>query len=85
MGASTLAALNVPTEKIDEISTLVNSFREVNHNYLRENAFNLWFVVTAATEGKLQEILSEIQRRSECELLDLPMVKSYHIDLAFQI
>lgn len=85
MGASTLAALKVPNERVDEVAEFVNSFEEVNHNYLRENEFNMWFVVTAADEVLLEETLCSLTEKSGCELLNLPMVKSHHIDLAFKI
>ncbi len=84
-GASTLAALKVPLEKIDEVAELVNSFKEVNHNYLREHSYNLWFVVTAKTQARVDEVLSELKAKSACDLLNLPMVKSHHINLAFDL
>jgi len=85
MGASTLAALKVPPARIDEVAEFVNSFEEVNHNYLRENEFNMWFVVTAASENLLEKVLTRLTQESGCELLNLPMLKSHHIDLAFKI
>lgn len=84
-GASTLAALKVPLEKIDEVAELVNSFKEVNHNYLRDHRYNLWFVVTAKTQERVDEVLAELKQTSACDLLNLPMVKSHHINLAFDL
>ena len=53
LGASTLAAMAVPPERLAEVAALVNSFAEVNHNYEREHAFNLWFVLTAPDQSGL--------------------------------
>jgi DNA-binding Lrp family transcriptional regulator len=53
VGASTLAAMAVPEERIEEVAQLVNGYREVNHNYERDHRFNLWFVLTAADEERL--------------------------------
>ena len=51
IGASTLAAMAVPEERLDEVAAIVNSFAAVNHNYEREHRFNLWFVATAASDA----------------------------------
>ena len=44
-GASTLAALRVPPGRLAEVARTVSAYSEVNHNYQREHAYNLWFVV----------------------------------------
>ncbi len=85
VGASTLAAMAVPPERLESVAALVNSFREVNHNYERLHPFNLWFVLTASDETRIQEILQEIQQRTGLPVLDLPMIESYHIDLGFPL
>ncbi|MCW8878430.1 MAG: Lrp/AsnC family transcriptional regulator [Kangiellaceae bacterium] len=85
VGESSLAALKVPSQKLTQVSDMVSQFEEVNHNYLREHEYNLWFVVTAANQEKLEQVLSEIEATSKCALLVLPMLKDYYIDLAFEL
>jgi siroheme decarboxylase len=85
IGASTLAALAVPEEKLDEVAQMVNSYPEVNHNYQREHHFNLWFVAAAPNEVALQRTLKEIEERSGCKVLFLPLLEEYHIDLGFDM
>ena len=46
-GASTLAALAVPEGRIEEVAAMVGAEPGVNHSYLREADWNLWFVATA--------------------------------------
>ncbi|WNC72631.1 Lrp/AsnC family transcriptional regulator [Thalassotalea psychrophila] len=84
-GASTLAALAVPEDQIDEIAKLVNQFTQVNHNYAREHSYNLWFVATAANEDALKQCLTHIHRETGFKPLILPMEQAYHIDLGFNI
>jgi siroheme decarboxylase len=84
-GASTLAALSVTDESLDRVAHLVNQFSGVNHNYVREHYYNLWFVVTAPSSDILQQTLSAIEVATQCEVLILPMERSFHIDLAFTI
>ncbi len=85
VGASTLAAMSVPPERLDAVAALVSSFPEVNHNYEREHEINLWFVATATDRERLAEVLSEIGRRTDLEVLDLPMVEDYFINLGFPL
>ena len=85
VGASTLAAMAVPPERLAEVATLVNGFPEVNHNYEREHDFNLWFVLTAPDRTRLEWVLEEIGRRAGLPVLDLPMLAEYHIDLGFPL
>lgn len=85
MGASTLAAAAVPPERLEEVAELVNGYTEVNHNYEREHRFNLWFVATAPDEEKLAAVLADIERRTGLQVLDLPMIEDYHIDLGFPL
>ena len=85
VGASTLAAMAVPPERLAEVAALVKTFPEVNHNYEREHDFNLWFVLTAPDRTHLERILDEIGRRAGLPVLDLPMLAEYHIDLGFPL
>jgi DNA-binding Lrp family transcriptional regulator len=85
MGASTLAALKVEADRIDEVADYVNQFPSVNHNYLREHEYNLWFVVTSADQTQLSLTLEKIKQETGCDLLNLPMEKSYFINLAFSL
>jgi len=85
IGASTLAAMAVPPEHLDEVAQLVNTYIEVNHNYERQHRFNLWFVVTASDEARVQAVLSEINCHTGYEVLNLPLLEDFHIDLGFDL
>jgi siroheme decarboxylase len=85
VGASTLAAMAVPADRLDEVAALVSAYDEVNHNYERSHRYNLWFVVTAANAERVQAVLAGIARRSGCAVLDLPLLEAFHIDLGFPL
>lgn len=85
LGASLLAAMAVPAERLLEVAELVSGYPEVNHNYEREHHFNLWFVLTADSTDRIEEVLEEIERRSGLPVMALPMVESYHADLGFDL
>lgn len=84
-GASTLVAMAVPAERLDDIAAFISRFDEVNHNYAREHAFNLWFVVTAADHAHLKTVLATIEAACGMPMLNLPMEQAYHIDLGFKL
>lgn len=86
VGTSMLAALQVPTARVEAVATLVNGYVEVNHNYLRDHVVNLWFVATAPNAWRLEAVLDDIERRARCgPLLRCPLVEEYRIDLGFDL
>ena len=85
LGVSTLATLAVPPTRMDAVARLVNDYPEVNHNYQREHDFNLWFVLTAASRARLQAVLAEIEAKAGLQVLDLPLLEEFHIDLGFDL
>jgi DNA-binding Lrp family transcriptional regulator len=85
VGVSTLAAMSVPVQRMQEVADIVNACSQVNHNYEREHAFNMWFVVTAASRLELQATLRLIEARTGLAIMSLPMVEDYHIDLGFPL
>jgi DNA-binding Lrp family transcriptional regulator len=85
VGASTLAAMAVPPERLEAVAALVSSRREVNHNYEREHRYNLWFVAGAPDERRLAATLEWIAETARLPVLALPLVEEYHVDLAFPL
>lgn len=84
-GASTLVALAVPEARLESVAALINSYPEVNHNYLREHRYNLWFVVTGPDQAHVEALLARIEAETGLTPLDLPMRAAYRIDLGFPI
>lgn len=84
-GASTLAAMAVPADRLDEVAALVSEYDEVNHNYEREHDINLWFVVCAPTAARVDEVLHDIGSRTGLDVMNLPLEQAFHIDLGFPL
>lgn len=86
IGASALVALAVPPDRLERVASLVSSYREVNHNYEREDQYNLWFVVAAERDDVLHRVIHQIEAGSGCgPALMLPLVDEYRIDLGFDL
>ena len=76
-GASLLAAMAVPPDAVEAVAHAVNRFPEVNHNYEREHRYNLWFVVTAGSPGRLQATLSAMAKTAGYPVTALSMLKEF--------
>lgn len=85
VGASTLAAMAVPHERLEEVAAVVSARHGVNHNYEREHHFNLWFVATAPDEDALAALLDEIGAAAGYPPIALPLLEEFHIDLGFDL
>jgi len=84
-GTNTLAAAKVSENQIEQAAKIINKYAEVSHNYLRNEDYNIWFTVSAPTQERLDQILSEIQTDLECPLLNLPTVKQFKIQVNFHV
>lgn len=84
-GASTLAAMAVPEDRIEEVAALVSAEPGVNHSYLREDLWNLWFVATAPDAAALAASLERIRAASGLQVLDLRLRRAFNIDLGFRL
>lgn len=84
-GASTLAALAIPDDRVEEVAAIVGAESGVNHSYLREDAFNLWFVATAPDQAALGALLTRIGENSGLTVLSLPLIEAFNIDLGFRL
>ncbi|MBE9557123.1 MAG: AsnC family transcriptional regulator [Proteobacteria bacterium] len=80
-GAFTLAAMAVPENRFDEVAEIVNAFPEVAHNYQREHALNMWFVVGVERPERIAEILSQIKEQTGLEVLNMPKEEEYFLEL----
>jgi len=85
IAASTLAAIAIPDDRIEEVAAIVGAEEGVNHSYLREHKWNLWFVATAPDADSLAASLARIRNRIGLEVLDLPLLRAFNIDLGFSL
>ncbi len=80
-GAFTLAALHAPTENYDAIAEKVNALPEVAHNYEREHALNMWFVVATETPEQIVDVIKKIEQETGYTVFNFPKSKEYFVEL----
>ncbi|MEY8830095.1 Lrp/AsnC family transcriptional regulator [Sedimentitalea sp. XS_ASV28] len=85
VSASTLAALRAKSEELDMIAGIVGEEPGVNHSYLREDAWNLWFVVTGPDRAHVNGTIARISERAGRRVLDLRLVRPFNVDLGFHM
>jgi DNA-binding Lrp family transcriptional regulator len=84
--ASTLVAMKVSPEKLDEVADMLNSIESVTHNYARDHEYNLWFTVIERDEESLKDTLKEISEMVEFEeMLNLPVLRKFKINVRFPV
>ncbi len=83
-GGLTLAAMEVPDERFDAVAAQVNAHPEVAHNYARDHALNMWFVVATDRPERVGETLDAIAEETGLEVLDMPKLREFFVGLRFE-
>ncbi len=84
-GAVTLAAMAVPPERFDAVAGQVNAHPEVAHNYERDHALNMWFVVATEQPDRVAAVLAAIEAETGLPVLNMPKQTEYFLDLRFRL
>lgn len=83
---STLCAVDVPAERLQEAAQVINSYVEVTHNYLREGRPNVWFTVIAESKEAIERILCEISERARIgPIRNLPAERMFKVKVDLKI
>jgi DNA-binding Lrp family transcriptional regulator len=84
-GAFTLAAIDVPTDRFDEVTEIVNSFEQVAHNYERDHQLNMWFVVGTESQQEISQVITSIEQLSSLKVLNVPKLEEFYVGLYFPV
>ncbi|MDS4069766.1 MAG: Lrp/AsnC family transcriptional regulator [Candidatus Competibacter sp.] len=84
-GAFSLAALQAPEADFDRIACIVNGFPEVAHNYRRDHAFNMWFVLATETPAGMNRTVERIAAATGLPVFDFPKEREYFIEARFAV
>ena len=80
-GAFVLAALAVPEERYDEVTALVNALPQVAHNYRREHALNMWFVLATETQAGIAAAIARIESDTGLVVYAFPKEREYFVEM----
>ncbi len=84
-GAFSLAALQAPEAEFERIAAIVNGFPEVAHNYRRDHAFNMWFVLATETPAGMNDTVERIAAATGLPVFNFPKEREYFIEARFAV
>ncbi len=84
-GAVCLAAIAVPPERFDEVAEMVNAHPEVAHNYERDHALNMWFVVSTEDPDGIDRVLAAIGRETGLAVHAMPKSREYFVGFRVEV
>jgi len=76
-----LAALAVPEADYERVAEQVNALPEVAHNYRREHALNMWFVLATETPEGIPAAIEKIERATGLPVYAFPKLKEYFVEM----
>lgn len=82
---STLCALIVPQDKIEDVAAVIGEYPGVTHNYERNHKYNLWFTLISPDMEIERKILKEIwDKTGYGPVRNMPMKKKFKIKVDFE-
>jgi DNA-binding Lrp family transcriptional regulator len=84
-GGVCLAAMAVPSQRFDEVAEMVNAHPEVAHNYERSHALNMWFVVSAETPERIDEVIANIEREAGLAVHAMPKTREFFVGFRAEV
>ena len=83
-GAFVLAALTVPEDRYEAVTSLVNALPQVAHNYRREHALNMWFVLATETQDGIAEAIHRIEHETGLPVFVFPKEREFFVEMKLE-
>ena len=80
-GAFMLAAMQVPAADYERVAATVNAFPEVAHNYERDHALNMWFVLGTETPEDIPETVARIESATGLTVYAFAKEREFFVEL----
>ena len=84
-GVFSLAAVQALESDFERITAIVNSFPEVAHNYRRDHALNMWFVLATETAVGMADTVTRIAAATGLPVFNFPKEREYFIEARFTV
>ena len=83
---TSLVAMKVPVEKVDEVARVINKYPGVSHNYLRPGTYNLWFTIAVPPDQSLEAVVENLRKNSgSYPAIILPAIKKYKLAMVLDV
>ncbi|MBU0500591.1 MAG: Lrp/AsnC family transcriptional regulator [Gammaproteobacteria bacterium] len=84
-GELSLAAMAVPEDRFEEVTLKVNALPAVAHNYRRDHALNMWFVISTLAGGGVAHCIDDIESATGLRVLDFPKQREFYLGLLLHL
>ena len=84
-GAVCLAAMAVPAHRFDAVADVLADMPAIAHNYERDHALNMWFVIATERPEGIGAVQREIQAAVGLEVKLFPKVREYFIGMRVEV
>lgn len=84
-GAAVLAAMGVPEERFAAVTEIVNAHPEVAHNYARNHALNMWFVISTEDPRRVEGVVAAIEAESGLKVFLMPKIEEFFVSLRLDV
>ena len=84
-GGLSLAAMAIPAGDFERVNLIVNSLPEIAHNYERDHAFNMWFVVATEQREDVEATVKKIQALTGYPVYNMPKIEEFYVGLRFAV
>jgi DNA-binding Lrp family transcriptional regulator len=79
---STLVAMRVPKDRVDQAARIINAHPGVSHNYERDHEFNIWFTLAVPPGMELENHINRLHDLTGAEATRvLPTLKMFKIEV----
>ncbi|NMG45178.1 AsnC family transcriptional regulator [Aromatoleum toluvorans] len=83
-GAFCLAAMRIPEERFGQVAERVNEFAEVAHNYRRDHALNMWFVLATERPEGVADCARRIEAATGLPVFLFPKEREYFVEMKLE-
>lgn len=83
-GAFCLAAMEVPEPDFERVCGQVNAFGEVAHNYRRDHALNMWFVLATETPDGIGATAARIEAATGLPVFLFPKEREFFVEMKLE-
>lgn len=84
-GGLTLAAMAVPEADYAWVVEILNNVPEVAHNYRREHALNMWFVLATESSERILQVVTDIEVATGLPVFNMPKEREFHVRLHLSV
>ncbi len=83
---TSLVAMKVPEEKVEDVARVINEYPGVSHNYLRPGTYNLWFTIAVPPDQSLEAVVEQLRKESgSYPAIILPAIKKYKLAMVLDV